>query len=34
MNNNFNVLVIGSGAAGSTIALKCAGAGLNTAIVD
>lgn len=34
MNNNFNVLVIGSGVAGSTIALKCAGAGLNTAIVD
>lgn len=34
MANNFNVLVIGSGSAGSTVAMKCAGAGLNTAIVD
>lgn len=34
MKNDFNVLVIGSGAAGGTVAAKCAGAGLKTAIVD
>ncbi len=34
MNKYFDVLVIGSGSAGSSIAIKCAGAGLNTAIVD
>jgi len=34
MQNDFNILVIGSGAAGGTIATKCAAAGLKTAIVD
>jgi glutathione reductase (NADPH) len=34
VKNHFNILVIGSGVAGSTIAMKCASAGLNTAIVD
>lgn len=34
MKNHFNVLAIGSGVAGSTIAMKCADAGLKTAIVD
>ncbi len=34
MDQRFDVLVIGSGSAGSSIAMQCAGAGLRTAIVD
>jgi glutathione reductase (NADPH) len=34
MEKVFDLLVIGSGVAGSNIALECAGAGLDTAIVD
>lgn len=34
VRNHFDVIVIGSGAAGATVAMKCAGAGLKTAIVD
>ncbi len=34
MNYNFDVLVIGSGSAGSNIAMRCASSGLKTAIVD
>jgi glutathione reductase (NADPH) len=34
MDQNFDVLVIGSGAAGSNIAMRCASYGLKTAIVD
>ena len=32
--SHFDVLVIGTGAAGSTVAARCAGAGMQTAIVD
>ncbi len=34
MNDNFDVFVIGSGSAGSAIAMRCASSGLNTAIAD
>ncbi|MCE5328850.1 NAD(P)/FAD-dependent oxidoreductase [bacterium] len=34
ISNHFDVLVIGSGVAGNSIAHKCADAGLNTAIAD